>query len=400
MNKRLEMRVALVVMALAVLVSIPFDFVCATYTWSYPDFFVTTSDVRVGDMQLWPSLSQLRIDLIHAALFSLVAIAGLVACRRLGDRIEFVVAFLACAACLYVVVSRQPGIAVGVDTLLSEARHAIVAGYPLACFVLSRLIHRHVGEPAAIALGVAAHVASVVFCTWEGSGYALSVSIPTIVWMALCWTLFAVPEHLVGWLQTLGARRKVALATLSVLVQTFVLSLWRLAEIARSLVLPSHPQPGWFNSNWLTTHADALAALPTSSYRDLVADPAMLDGLQAIPLAWLGVTCGAAYRMAYAAILAVFLTAVFVIWRDARRSGRRREVEVLALGVMLSNLWGAVCSVLTLTSTGTVTLVSGNPFQLVPIACLLAAGFLCTRADGADLAPWDPTDSPRVARLS
>lgn len=382
MNKSFEMRVALVVMALAVLASIPLDFVCAASRWSYPDFCVTTSDVLAGDMQLRPSFVRLRQGLGHAALFSLVAVAGFVACWGRRDREDLVVALLACAACLYVVVSRQPVVAEGVDELLSEARNAMVAGYPLVCLALSRFVCRHLDDPAALALGVAAHVAAVVLCTWDGSGYALSVSVPTVGWMALCWTLFAAPVHLAGRLHALGSRQRAALAALSVLAQTIALSLWRIVEIAGSLALPARPRPGWLDFNWATTHADALAALPTSSYRDLVADPTMLTGLQRIPLAWLGIACGPAYRAAYVALLVLFLAAALVVWRDARRFRRGGEVEALALGVMLSNLWGALCSVLSLTSTGVVTLASGNPFQLVSIACLLAAGFLCVRAEG------------------
>ncbi len=256
----------------------------------------------------------------------------------------------------------------------------VVACYAPLCHSLATVLLRSLERGRATVVALAAHVITVFLCA-QVVGLSYSLSLPTVAWMSLCWTVFAVPVLWPG-VRVLGASRKAALAALSVALQSGVLAFWRVREILESLSWPVRPERRWLSFNWLATHVDALLAMPRSTYWGSVADPTMLDGLQRIPIAWLGVCAGRGARLAYVALLLAFLVASWVLWREVREGGEDRTVEVLALAVLASNLWGTLCSLLLLTSTGVVTLASTNPFQLVPIVCLLVMALVP--------ASWDP----------
>lgn len=360
MTRKMKRKIAGTLLLLCVAGGIAFELLCHTRTWSYPDPQIVASS---------PSIQyHLFQKLVFAAVVSFVLV---VTARCAGRGLEGLI-FAAIAQLLLVCTVWHVWEALEADRQIDLAQQCVLALYVPICYGIARWVKAHVAPWwTACAVFVALHLSLVAFCGWNTLCKVFFFGPAMVVWMAVAFFLVYEAEFWgvegVRWRQRLGRY----IGVVSAHVMAF--SLHRVVSILSPLW--GGGRYGWLNdgAEWWKLRMDMLTGQLTGSFTQLIEDRVSLSNLRLDTLAWLRVAFGEGYQLAYVVLWVVALVALWHLCRGCR-VGDDPVARLLATGALISNVWGMACELNLFWSARVGTLVSVNPFQLVPLACLAVWG--------------------------
>lgn len=319
------------------------------------------ASLPLGAVILWRTGTTLPLVLmpisIYALFVSLVIGVGSFNCKVREGRWEpYCVCLTASAAVAAMgAVAADPKGAP--DAVALAVRLLVFSTYVPICRLVASALCRHMGRRLGVVTGVAIHALTALFVAYDPS-CARGICVSHVVWMSLCWALFAFPVFAKPLLNGVDSRGAATLVVACFVVSFLSiatldpLATFRLPGAVARVVAKVAMRPDLA----LGRLQSAVESL-TRSWRDAAAAS---RGDSSVVACWLFL----------AFLVVASAVSCWVLWQDARRGKDRRMEEVLALGVLLSNVWGLACVVLHI-DTGVGILLFGNPFQLVQVACLL-----------------------------
>lgn len=357
----MKRKVASAVLLACVVLAIAFELLSRTCVWASSTQEIRDVGIHIRDSQL--------AEFVLALLASAALIVHAWRAED-GDRKWWVTLFL----CLSIVfVLTRVCSTMGLVAAIVLVQKCVGAMYVLVCYGIARWSKVHVVPwNTALATFVVAHVVMVFFCSWDPSVRAFVLSPVVVVWMAMAFLIVLVTEY---WREfaDMGWPLKLGYCAAIVISHVVFFSMFRVLDILSPLWRLGLLGDPWVGKAWWDLRAHALEAHLTGGYLELIGEPAVRDSLESNTIVWLRAAFGEWHQLAYVALFAVCMLALWWILRG-KRDRDDSLVGILAWGAMASNLWGLACSVFLFRSGHMGTLASANLFQIVPLLCLVAWG--------------------------
>ena len=329
-------------LAILISVSLIFDYICNTKTFSYPDYKIISVTSVILSGWLWNLVIALAISLVTIFIIKMSAQKKFM--LAMATLISLIVIILVTA---YFFINNF-----NYRFYIYTFQRIVISSYMLICYALTSLLKEKMLKKYATIAYTLIHLLMIFFCSWNWLYKRFYYNPTVIIWLS---TGFIVVYLKVLNDKVMSASQKIIVFTVSIFLQLFVFSFCRMAKIFNNL------------SFWSVYHENILKAFLKNEYLSLNLDPPTLYGLRDTPMMWLRLAFGKTHQIIYILVFILFLICLIRLYLKHED----KFTKFLITAILLSNFFALFCNINLFYSLELGIMTTGNPFQLITLICLL-----------------------------